>query len=104
MPYWFDFTRPWSQGCVNLVSHVVKRANTERKILVAEASESTDVRFTISRMLDAVRRLDTEPNLTSVLNTLTELVAAEAGRVALFVVRDSQIPWVAVSWIRTRSW
>ena len=45
----------------------------------------------VSRLLDAVRRLDAEPNLTAVLDTLTELAAVEAGRVALFVVRDSQI-------------
>ena len=45
----------------------------------------------VSRLLDAVRRLDAEPSLTAVLDTLTELAAAEAGRVAVFVVRDSQI-------------
>ena len=45
----------------------------------------------MSRLLDAVRRLDAQPSLTSVLDTLTELVAAEAGRVAVFVSANGEM-------------
>ena len=45
----------------------------------------------VSRLLDSVRRLDAQPTLTDVLDTLTELVAAEAGRVAVFVASDDEM-------------
>ena len=45
----------------------------------------------VSRLLDSVRRIDAEPALSSVLDTLTELVAAEAGRVAVFVVQGGSV-------------
>ena len=45
----------------------------------------------VSRLLDSVRRLDAQPTLTDVLDTLTELVAAEAGRVAVFVASDGEM-------------
>ena len=45
----------------------------------------------VSRLLDSVRRIDAEPSLSAVLDTLTELMAAEAGRVALFVVQDGRV-------------
>ena len=45
----------------------------------------------VSRLLDSVRRLDAQSTLTDVLDTLTELVAAEAGRVAVFVASDGEM-------------
>ena len=45
----------------------------------------------VSRLLDSVRRIDAEPGLSAVLDTLTELVAAEAGRVAVFVVQGGSV-------------
>ena len=45
----------------------------------------------VARLLDSVRRLDAQPTLTAILDTLTELVASEAGRVAVFVQTDGEM-------------
>ncbi len=45
----------------------------------------------VARLLDSVRRLDAQPTLTAILDTLTELIASEAGRVAVFVQTDGEM-------------
>ena len=45
----------------------------------------------VSRLLHSVRRLDAQTTLTATLDTLTEMVAAEAGRVAVFVASDGKM-------------
>jgi len=48
----------------------------------------------VSRLLDAIRRLDEQTTLSGVLDALADLVAAEAGRVVLFVAADEGLrPW-----------
>ena len=42
----------------------------------------------VSRLLDAVRRLDEQTTLSGVLDALADLAATEAGRAALFVAAD----------------
>ena len=42
----------------------------------------------VSRMVDAVRRLDEQPTFSGVLDALADLAAAEAGRAALFVAAE----------------
>lgn len=45
----------------------------------------------VSGLLDAVRRLDAETTLSGVLDALADLAGAQAGRAALFVVKDGDM-------------
>ena len=68
-----------------------RRATDERAealaAAVSAAREQTALGV-VSRLLDAVRRLDDETTLSGVLDALTDLAATEAGRAALFVAVD----------------
>lgn len=67
----------------------------EREQAVAERAEAVSAAVTVareqaavgvvSRLADAVRRLDEQTTLSGVLDALADLAAAEAGRAALFV-------------------
>ena len=67
------------------------RARAERaeaiSAAVAVAREQAAVGV-VSRLLDAVRRLDAETTLSGVLDTLADLAGADAGRAAVFVATD----------------
>ena len=68
-----------------------KQAMDERAEAIAAAVTAARERAAlgvVSRLLDAVRRLDDEATLSGVLDALTDLAAAEAGRAALFVAAD----------------
>ena len=61
----------------------------------------------LSRLLDSVRRLDAQPTLMATLDTLTEVLAEEVGRVAVFVQMDGVMrgwrfvgfgPWGGDAW------
>lgn len=68
-----------------------KQAMDERAEAIAAAATAARERAAlgvVSRLLDAVRRLDDEATLSGVLDALADLAAAEAGRAALFVAAD----------------
>lgn len=68
-----------------------KQAMDERAEAIAAAVTAARERAAlgvVSRLLDAVRRLDDEATLSGVLDALADLAAAEAGRAALFVAAD----------------
>ncbi len=76
-----------------MASELVARAEAERQALLDDVQRAADLERTaaVSRLLDAVRHLDAQPTLTDVLDTLTELVAEEAGRAAVFVASDGDM-------------
>lgn len=92
------------QDVRSLANELVAKAGAERQALLDDARRrfaaqteqarqeaETALAAAVSRLLDAVRRLDEQPTLTDVLDTLTELAAAEAGRVAVFVASDGEM-------------
>ena len=73
----------------SVVLDVVERSKAERR-QVREGAQQV-AQAAVTRLLESVRRLDSASTLTAVLDTLTELVAAEAGRAAVFVAQDSSV-------------
>lgn len=68
-----------------------KQALDERAEAIAAAvaaAREQVARSVVSRLLDAVRRLDDETTLSGVLAALADLAAVESGRAALFVAAD----------------
>lgn len=68
-----------------------KQALDERAAAIAAAAAAAREQVAldvVSRLLDAVRRLDDETTLRGVLDALADLAAAEAGRAAVFVAAD----------------
>ena len=80
-----------------VAEHEVSRAR-ERKHAMDERAEAIAAAVSaareqaalgvVSRLLDAVRRLDDEATLSGVLDALADLAAAEAGRAAVFVAAE----------------
>lgn len=73
----------------SVVLDVVERSKAERR-QVREGAQQV-AQAAVTRLLESVRRLDSASTLTAVLDTLVELVAAEAGRAAVFVAQDSSV-------------
>ncbi len=68
-----------------------KQARDERAEAIAAAVQAAREQAAlgvVSRLLDAVRRLDDETTLSGVLDALADAAATEAGRAALFVAAD----------------
>ena len=68
-----------------------KQALDERTEAIAAAvaaAREQVARSVVSRLLDAVRRLDDQTTLSGVLAALADLAAVESGRAALFVAAD----------------
>ena len=68
-----------------------KQAMDERAEAIAAAVQAAREQAAlgvVSRLLDAVRRLDDETTLSGVLDALADSAATEAGRAALFVAAD----------------
>ena len=77
--------------------HEASLARERRQALAARAeavsaavkmAQEQAARGVVSRLLDAVRRLDDENTLSGVLDALADLAGAEAGRAVLFVAMD----------------
>ena len=74
------------QGEVAAAKAAARAAEAE-----AVAIGRQSARDAVTRLLDAVQRLDAQSTLTAVLDTLADLAAADAGRAALFVATGGEM-------------